>query len=114
MARVKYVLLMPLTYNDGTEVPKELRDQFFDELFVLAGGHHVAGEGRGAYRMQDGTKQVDRSLEVWVALEEEDVPALRRIVATYAGLLKQESLYLERTGGTVEFITPLIAGGAAR
>ena len=114
MARVKYVLLVPVTYNDGSVVPKELRGQLFDELFVLAGGHHVAGVGTGAYRMQDGTKQVDHSLEVWIAVEEVDVPALKRIVATYAGISKQESLYLERTGGTVEFIAPLIAGGTAR
>lgn len=114
MARPKYVLLLPLNYNDGSEVPKEVRDGFLEELFILAGGHHIAGSGTGAYRMRDGTKQVDHSLQVWVAVEEEDVPALKRIVATYAGILKQESLYLERAGGTVEFIAPLSVGGTAQ
>jgi hypothetical protein len=114
MARPKYVLLLPLNYNDGSEVPKQVRDEFLDELFILAGGYHIAGSGTGAYRMQDGPKQVDHSLQVWVAVEEEDVPALKRIVATYAGILKQESLYLERAGGLVEFIAPLSVGGTAQ
>jgi hypothetical protein len=113
MPRAKYVLLLPLNYNDGSEVPKEVRDRFFDEVFVLAGGYHIAGTGTGAYRMQDGTKQVDHSLEVWIAVEEADVPALKQLIATYAGILKQESLYLERTGGTVEFVAPLSTGGTA-
>jgi len=114
MPRGKYVLLVPLDYNDGSEIPKNLRDQFFEELFVLAGGYHIAGVGTGAYQMQDGTKQTDNSLEVWIALDAADEPALKRIVSVYAGILKQESLYLERTGGTVEFIAPLVPGGTSR
>ena len=47
MARPKYVLLLPLNYNDGSEVPKDVRDMFLEELFVLAGGYHIAGAGRG-------------------------------------------------------------------
>src|SRR3954447_1500461 len=103
MDKVKYVLLVPLNYNDTSEVPAEVRDQLFEELYVLAGGYHIAGTGTGAYRMRNGSRQVDRSLEVWIAVEEADVPALKRIVAAYATILDQEALYLERTGGTVEF-----------
>jgi hypothetical protein len=111
MAKEKYVLLLPLTYNDRTPIPKSVRDHVFDELFVLAGGYHVAGVGRGAYRMKNGSKQVDHSLEVWVAVEEEDVPALKQLVAKVALMLNQESIYLERTGGSVEFIAPAAVGG---
>ena len=64
--------------------------------------------------MKDGTKQVDQSLEIWAAVLEEDVPALKRLVATYAGILGQESMYLERTGGTVEFVPPLNEGGTTQ
>lgn len=111
MAKEKYVLLLPLTYNDRSPIPKSVRDHVFDELFVLAGGHHVAGVGRGAYRMKNGSKQVDYSLEVWVAVEEEDVPALKQLVAKVALMLNQESIYLERSGGSVEFIAPAAVGG---
>ena len=37
MARVKYVMLLPLTYNDKSKVPKQVRDQIEDEIFLLVG-----------------------------------------------------------------------------
>jgi hypothetical protein len=106
MAKVKYVMLLPLTYNDKSKVPKDVRSRIFDDLFRLGGGHHVAGVGKGAYRMKSGQKKVDRSLEVWVAVEEEDEAALKDMVAGFAALLGQESIYLERVNSTVELIPP--------
>jgi len=114
MAKAKYVLLLPLTYNDHSPIPKTVRDHIFDELFILAGGYHIAGVGRGAYRMKNGSKQVDRSLEVWVAIEEEDIPLLKQLVAKIGEMLKQESIYLERTGASVEFIAPAAVGGSVQ
>lgn len=113
MPSVKYVLLLPLNYNDGSEIPKPVRDQFLADIYVLAGGHTVAGTVEGAYRMKSGKKQTDHALEIWIAVEEADEPALKHLVATYAGILKQESLYLERTASTVEFIAPLTTGETA-
>ncbi len=55
--KIKYVLLLPLSYNDGRLVPLEVLDGMLDEIFVLAGGYSIAGTVRGAYRMNDGTKQ---------------------------------------------------------
>ena len=114
MAKAKYVLLLPLTYNDRSQIPKAVQDHVLDELFILANGYHVAGVGRGAYRMKNGSKQVDHSLEVWVAIEEEDGPALKELVAKVAQMLKQESMYLERAGGSVEFIAQAAVGGKVR
>jgi hypothetical protein len=111
MDRAKYLLLLPLTYNDRSQIPKSVRDHVLDELFILAGGYHIAGVGQGAYRMRNGSKQVDHSLEIWVAVEEEDVPSLKQLVAKVAQMLKQECIYLERTGGSVEFIAPAGVGG---
>ena len=47
MAREKYVLLFPLTFNDGSKVPKKVLEAFKDELFVLAGGYTIAGTVTG-------------------------------------------------------------------
>ena len=66
----------------------------------------------GAYRMKSGKKQLDKLLQIWVSPEAENVAALRQVVAVYAERLGQESMYFERTGGKVEFLTPLQAGGA--
>ena len=71
MAKVKFVLLMPLTYNDGSQVPKNVMDRIEDELFVLAGGFNIAGTGKGASRMRNGSKQIDETLQMWVVVDEE-------------------------------------------
>lgn len=111
MDRPKYLMLLPLTYNDKSKVPKSVRSQILDELFALAGGYHIGGVGKGAYRMKSGQKKVEYTLEVWVAVEEEDVLSLEAMVGRFAAMLGQESIYLERTGGTVEFIPPSPVGG---
>ncbi len=72
---------------------------------------YIAGSGSGAYRMRDGKKQVDQALKVWVAVDEEDIPSLKLLAGKIARMLDQESIYLERTGGSVEFVAPLNEGG---
>jgi hypothetical protein len=46
-------------------------------------------------------------LVIWIGVQKNKVPALRRLVAKFARELGQESLYLERTGSTIEFVRPL-------
>src|SRR5262245_11300850 len=106
MAKVKYVMLLPLTYNDNSTVPRQVRDQIEDEIYLFAGGFRYGASGRGAYRMKSGHKQVDITQEVWIAIEEAEEPALKALVSRFAALLGQETIYLERTGGIVEFIPP--------
>jgi hypothetical protein len=105
MAR-KAILLIPLTYNDGSQVPQQVLEEIYDALFVLSGGHTSAGTVRGAYRMKDGTKQTDLLEQVWVAYEESDEPALRELVARFCALLGQEAMYLELTDSVIELIPP--------
>lgn len=102
----KYLLLLPLAYNDGRPVPESVVSGFLDRLYVRFGGFTVHGTVKGAYRMHDGTRQDDESLVVWVAVRDEDVPDLREMVAEFGATLDQELMYMERTGGTVEFIPP--------
>lgn len=111
MAKVKYVLLLPITYNDGSEVPPDVQDSIFDQIWVLAGGYTIAGEVSGAYRMRSGAKQVDRSLQVWIVVDEELETELRTRVAGFAALLGQESMYFERTASDIDFIPPSDVGG---
>lgn len=104
--KIKYLLLLPVRYNDGRSVAQETMDRILDELFELADGYSVAGPVKGAYKMRDGLKQEDESLQVWVAVAEEDVSELRTLVAKIGKELGQETMYLERTGGTIDFIPP--------
>lgn len=106
--REKVILLLPLSYNDGTTVPKNVVEQILHELFIAFGGYTIAGEVEGAYAMQSGAKQIDTCLDVWVAAEsdESSVDRLRSMVAGFGALLGQETMYFERTGSKVESIRP--------
>ena len=102
----KVILLLPLTFNDGTTVPKATLEEILHELFVAFGGYTIAGEVEGAYLMRSGDKQVDATLEVWVAVKstDESLERLRKMVAAFGAVLGQETMYFERTGSKVEFI----------
>jgi len=102
----KFILLVPLNYNDGRDAPKKVLLDFQEKLFALGGGFTIAGTVEGAYRMADGKKQIDHSLQIWIGLNEEFFPDLERAVAELGAELGQESMYLERTGGTIHFIPP--------
>jgi hypothetical protein len=104
----KVTLLIPLTFNDGTAVTRETLDAIEEEIYFAFNGWTVAGEVQGAYRMrQTGKKQVERLLQVWVVVEEAQLDQLRHMVARYASLLAQESMYFEVAASQVEFIVPL-------
>jgi len=107
--RKKVTVLLPLAFNDGSLVPLEVRDSILEEMYLLCGGYTVAGTVKGAFRMPDGSKQVEELLEVWLAVEEAELQALRQLVAGAARTLAQECMYFEVSGSTVEFIPPAAA-----
>jgi len=102
----KFILLVPLKYNDGTEVSHDVILEFQETLYALGGGFTSAGTVEGTYRMADGRKQSDDLLQLWIGLEEEFFPQLERAVAELGAKLGQESMYLERTGGMIHFVPP--------
>lgn len=103
----KCTILLPTAYNDGTPIPASVLTDMQDRLYSRFGGYTVAGCVTGTYRMVDGTRASDESLEIWVAVPPEQVCELRRQAAYFCGILRQESLYFEVAGGTVELIGPL-------
>ncbi len=103
----KAILLIPLTYNDGSRVSQEVLDGIFEALFVLSGGHTSTGIVRGAYRMKDSSKQTDVLEQVWVAYNDGDQEALRELAARFCSTLGQEAMYLEFTDSVIELIPPL-------
>ncbi len=107
MAKTKYILLLPVKDNEGNPVLQATIDGILKDLYVLAGGYTIAGTVTGAYRMQHGGKQVDQSLAIWIGIEERQEASLKRLVASIGRTLKQEMMYLERTGGTMEYVSPL-------
>ena len=104
-ARKKVVLLIPLTFNDGSTVPEETLLSIFDRLLVLCGGYTNAGMVKGAYRMASGCKQVDECVQVWVVVAPMELQELKALVREFGRELGQESMYFEVTGSDVEFIS---------
>jgi hypothetical protein len=57
--------------------------------------------------MHSGDKQVEDSHEVWVVVEEDNLPMLRQPVSRWCALLGQEVMYFEVSAATVEFYRAL-------
>jgi hypothetical protein len=107
-------VLIPLAYNDGTRVEKEIREKILDEFFIEFNGYTIDGIKRGAYRRHDtGEKQVEVTQRICVLVDgEEGVRKLRALLADIGRLLGQEFMYFEvATGSTVEFVPPSQKGG---
>jgi hypothetical protein len=98
--------LVPLSYNDGSPVPRAVFAEIENCLFERFGGYTVVGTVVGAYRMADRTRVEERSLMISVAVPEERVADLRRRVAGFARQLRQESMYFEVSDATVELVRP--------
>ncbi len=90
----KFILLVPLYYNDGRKVPEQIILDFQEKLFALVSGFTIAGTVQGAYRMEDGKRQMDHSLQIRIGLKEEYLADLERVVAELGAEPGQESMYL--------------------
>lgn len=100
----KYIALLPLNANDGKPVDAETVVEFKERLFLLADGWTVTGTVEGAYRMADGSQQIDHSLQFWIWISVSRYDQLREIVAEFGKRLGQESMYLERAEGSLDFV----------
>ncbi len=102
----KCFFLLPMTYNQGREVPSAVMDGILEELYVNFGGYSITGIAEGTFRMQDGTKATDCSLQVFVITDEEKVGLMRDLIKKYARLLGQEKMFFEAMDWPGEFIGP--------
>ena len=101
---IKCLILLPTNYNDGQPVEPAKLENCLGRLDSLIGGHTVDGTCEGVYRMADGTYAHDTNLKVWACIEEKEIPGLRKLAGDFAVELGQESIYLEQTSTTVEFV----------
>jgi hypothetical protein len=102
----KCLFLIPTSYNDGREIPAEVILGVIEELFIKFGGVSQSGVTDGLWKMKDGTRAKDRSLTLWIVIEEEKVSVLKNLIKKFARLLEQEAIYFEVMDPDVEFIGP--------
>ena len=48
----KVTLLIPLTFNDGSAIPRDTLAAIEDEIYLAFKGWTIVGEVEGAYQMQ--------------------------------------------------------------
>ena len=106
LKRKKCIILLPLHYNDGSEVPISVINKIYREIEETFDGITHGGLVKGRYRMADGRMASDISELIWVAIDAEKIDILRKMTSRFARKLKQESIYFEVTDSEVEFIGP--------
>ncbi len=106
----KFVVLVPIRFNDGSDVAQSIIVQFQNKLFDLGGGFTIAGTVEGTYRMADGSRQVDKSVSYWIGIPPSMVDELRTIVSELGAVLGQEAMYLEHSGSRIELVPPHSTG----
>lgn len=104
------VVLIPLTYNDGTRVPAGTLKSIRGEVLEVFQGWTVEGQVKGAYRMRTGQKRVEDLQKVSIILDASRIPELEAMVARWGALLGQETMLLKLSDFTVKFIAPLTEG----
>ena len=102
----KCIILLPTQYNDGNEVAANVIKGILREIDEVFDGHHIAGIGHGTYRMANGSMATDSTLDVWVAVDPDNIDVLRKMASRFARMLKQETIYFEVMDSEVEFIGP--------
>ena len=102
----KCIILLPLIYNDQTEITPAIINDILKEIERRFDGYTIEGTVTGAYKMDDGSVAHDKSTKVVIAVDPTKVDELKKLVAKFAGKLKQESLYFEVTDTDVELIRP--------
>jgi hypothetical protein len=100
------IVLVPLTYNDGTKVPGDVLESIREELFVAFHGWTIEGAVKGAYRMQTGRKRVEDLQKLSIILNESQLSELEVMVARWGASLGQETMLMKISDFVVKFIRP--------
>lgn len=99
-------VLIPLTYNDGREVPRATIESLFEEIYLAFQGWTSEGTVKGAYRMRTGAKRVEDLLKVSIVLDESQLPILEALVARWCAELGQETMLLKIADFVVKLVPP--------
>ena len=94
---VKVTFLLPIQDNEGgnlRELIKELEKNLYAEFGGLTKfpGHAM---GKYTYRMKDGDLETEACVMYFIAMAEEHIPKIKRLLETFKLKAKQESIYCE-------------------
>jgi hypothetical protein len=111
MKRKKCLILLPTSFNDGTDVPPSVFSSVLRDIDKTLDCYSIGGLCEGVYMMDDGSRARDQSVMVWAVVDAEEIDALRKLAARIARRLKQESIYFEVTDVEFDFVRPADENG---
>ncbi len=106
MKRKKCLILLPTSFNDGTEVPVDVFGSVLRDIDTTLDYYSIGGSCQGVYTMGDGSRARDESIMVWAVVDEEDIGVVKKLAARISRKLKQESIYFEVTDVEFDFNRP--------
>ena len=106
MKRKKCLILLPTSFNDGTEVPPEVFSAVLRDIDITLDYYSIGGLCQGVYTMDDGSRARDESIMLWAVVDDDDIGVLKKMAARISRKLKRESIYFEVTDVEFDFIRP--------
>lgn len=91
---MKLTTLIPIRFNDGTDVPSAKLEQLLDGLFIEFGAYTLEGTVKGAW-LDAGKAYYDDCLKVVICCEESKLDVARQLISAIGKELGQLAMYLE-------------------
>ena len=101
----KSTTLLPLRFNDGTEVPADIFQRILERFWINFGGVTIEGEVDGHWiDTQDQQHYEDRSKKVVVIVPDDQLDAARELVREARVELGQIVMYFEVADVDFEYL----------
>jgi hypothetical protein len=97
----KVTVLIPMNYNNGSPVPKQIFTQFEKQLLRIAGGYSMDGIVEGGWRA-DETDYFDKSKRYIILTDQVEV--IKSLTIEIGKQLEQQAMYFEVQETNIEFI----------
>ena len=94
MASVKAVIFLPVRDNDGRDLTDE-REEAENDLFMIYLGWTFLGMVQGAFRMTDGSRDIDDHRAYAVMTDEVGLVAIEYVLRRFKSKTTQGAIYLE-------------------
>lgn len=101
--RNEYTVLVPVTFNDGTDIPPGILDDIRARALDLFGGLTIAAPVRGLWQHPNGHLCDETMIPFLVATEHPYAVTL--FAEVVAALCHQEAVYTARSAFNVQFIS---------
>lgn len=92
---LKYSVIVPTNYNDGTPIPEELIQDFELEVMILTGGITRESTTEGKWLGPDRKIYIDKGIKYAIAVNEEKLQELQNLVRKHMKIFGQLAYYRE-------------------